>query len=318
LIKASAPGKIILVGEHFVVYNKPAIATAINLRAHVFVKKLEGDFKIKIYSKNLSKKAIFNMQSENKHSELYPIYYAAYKTMQEIGKIQPVEIIIDSQIPPASGMGSSAAVSVATVKAISSLLDVSLSKDKISKIAYEAEKIVHGRPSGIDNTISTYGGTIVYQKDKGFRFLNYDVKEAVFILVDTGIPRNTGLMVRKVRLLNDKYPEIMNLINITAEKLVLRFINAMEKNDLIQMGELFNINQGLLAAINVSNKKIEELIYAARNAGALGAKITGAGGGGYIIILTTKNKANEIMKVLRELSEHVFLVNIATEGVRLD
>jgi len=316
--EASAPGKVILVGEHFVVENQPAIAVALDLRAKVLVEVLEGEPKIEITSKNLVISEVFTLTSVNKESPLYPIYYAAKTTMDFIGKEKPLRIIIDSEIPPAAGMGSSGSVAVATVAATSSALGVSLGKEDISRLAYQAEVIVHGKPSGIDNTIATYGAAIAYRKTEGFVELKADFSPVLLVLADSGIPRSTGEMVRRVRALKERYPKIMNPLYHAAGHLAIEAGKAIEAGDFERLGELMNINHGMLSAVGVSNLVLEKLVYVARKSGALGAKITGAGGGGFIVALCWREDAEKVAESLRNLSSRVIVGQISQEGVRVE
>ncbi len=316
--RASAPGKVILVGEHFVVENQPAIAVALDLRARACARIIEGEFRVEVYSKNLSREDTFTPESADKSSPLYPAYYAALRTMEFIGIKKPVRIEIDSEIPPAAGMGSSASVAVATVAAVSAALGVRLAKEDISRLAYEAEVLVHGKPSGIDNTIATYGGAIAYRKTEGFIELEADFSPVALVLADSGIPRNTGEMVRKVRALLKKYPRVMEPLYHAAGHLAIEAGKAIEAGDFERLGELMNINHGFLSAVGVSNLTLERMVYKAREAGALGAKITGAGGGGFIVALCWKEDAEKVAGALREVSSRVIVGRVAEEGVSVE
>lgn len=314
-VSASAPGKAILIGEHFVVENQPAIAIAINLRAHVTARESKND-KILIFSKNLGIKDCFSEGNINIKSPLYPIYYAAKEALKSLNiETSGLEIIIDSEIPPSAGMGSSAAVSVATIGAILKLYRRELNKEKISKMAYKAEEIVHGKPSGIDNTISTYGGSIIFRKSEGFLKLISNFSDVKVILADSEISRNTGNLVRKVLRLKNKYERIFDPLYYSAGHLAIEAAKAIENMDFKRLGELMNINHGLLSAIGVSNRKLEELVYVARENGALGAKITGAGGGGFIVALCYKKDYENVFKALKKVSNRVFVCDISDKGI---
>ncbi len=313
---ASAPGKAILVGEHFVVENQPAIAVALDIRAHVTVKKSSLD-NILISSKNLGTKEYFSKNNINLKSPLYPIYFVTQYVLKMF-KAEPTgfEILIDSDIPPSAGMGSSAAVAVATVGALLKFFNKSIDKEKISKIAYKAEEIVHGKPSGIDNTVSTYGGAIIFRKSEGHIKLEADFNDLKIILADSGISRNTGKFVKKVLMLKDKYEKVFIPLYHSAGRLAIEAAKAIENHDFYSLGELMNVNHGLLSAIGVSNRKLEELVYIARENGALGAKITGAGGGGFILALSFKEDSERIYRALKEKSDRVFICDISSEGVK--
>lgn len=311
---ASAPGKVILVGEHFVVEGKPAIAMAVNLRARVSVEIVDDSDSIVIRSRELEIEEKFFPEHANEESPLYPVYIAASLAKQYISLEKGLDITIASELPPAAGMGSSAAIAVATAAAVIALRR-KVNRSIVSKIAYEAEKIVHGKPSGIDNTISTYGGAILYIKEKGFTRINLNLKNVALVLADTGVPRSTGEMVARVRKLKARYSSVLDPIYKSAEILAYEVAKALEMGDVKTIGELMNINHGLLSAIGVSTIELERLVYTARNTGALGAKLTGAGGGGLIVALCYKKDLSHIEKALRKYSKRVYVANISKRGV---
>ena len=320
-VKASAPGKIILAGEHFVVENQPAVASAIDLRTSVYISpRIKRG--IEIYSKNYNVHRLYKIECDYFHDKLiedklYPIYFLV-KYLLNTYNIEikgGLIITIDSEIPPGSGLGSSAAVSVATVAALSKFFNLNLSLEDISKIAYKAEEIVHGQPSGIDNTISTFGGVILYRKTEGFIRIKSRVSGIALILADSGIPRLTKDMVLKVQKLRKKYPDIFDPIYYAAGKLVIEMVDAIKSDDLIRLGELMNINHGLLSTIGVSNMLLEKIVYTSRRLGALGAKITGAGGGGLILAISRKEQAIHIYNGLKEICKNVILTETSEKGV---
>jgi mevalonate kinase len=313
---SSAPGKVIVYGEHFVVEGQPAIAVAVSVRAYVSVEPIERD-EIQVYSKNYNLAETYILRNRESWSgRMLPVAVAAYTTMLEAGRKTGLKIDIDSQIPPSSGMGSSAAVSVATVHATSLALGLELELKKISDIAYEAEKVVHGKPSGIDNTIAAFGGAIAYRKGEGFVQLKPVFRGVKLVLADTGKPRNTGEMVRKVLALKNTYPSILDTIYYSAGKLVVEAAQLLEQGEYEKLGNLMNINHGLLSAIGVSTKEIETLVHTARENGALGAKLTGAGGGGYIVALCRENDTEKVINALKNHATNILTVNLEQTGVR--
>ena len=314
-VVASAPGKVILAGEHFVVRGEPAIAMAISLRARAYA-RFRRDKDIVIESEDLKVRSIPTKGIIKE--ELTPIVSLVNKIIKMSDCNRGIELRIRSEIPPASGMGSSAAVAVACVAALNGLLNLNLGLDEVCKMAYEAEVIVHKRPSGIDNTISTYGGVILYHKEKGFERIQYNMKGYKFILADSGLPRNTGVMVSNVLSLYDKYKRALEHVYRASRELVMMIVDALRRGDAEMLGDLMNINHGLLSAIGVSNAKLEELVYTARMSGARGAKITGAGGGGFIVALVDNSSYNKVMTALRTISPRVFVTEISEDGVKIE
>lgn len=311
---AIAPGKVILVGEHFVVGGQPAIAAAVEIEARVTAEFI-GNKGVKISSKEYGE-AFFSFEDE-KNGPLYPVYIAAKEVLKITGNARGLNLTIESSIPRAAGMGSSAAVAVATVAAAAKLLGLELSLEKVSEIAYRSETVVHGKPSGIDNTVSTYGGLIFYKRGMSFQQLSSDVSSVKLVLADSGIERSTGAMVAKVLTLRDRYPHIFEHLYNAAGELVYSAKDALEQGDFFRVGQLMNVNHGLLHAIGVSNSKLDLLVHAAREAGALGAKLTGAGGGGFVVALCWKEDAGRVADVLKSVAKRVLVTGVSRRGVRL-
>ena len=323
MIVASAPAKIILFGEHFVVYGEPAIVLAIDKRAHVTA-KLRADKRIYVNSVDLGLSGFFTKElfqpecgGEEARAKLEPIKIALQKVFDLSEKEVGMSLKIESSIPVAAGLGSSAAVAAAVGVAASQLLNVKLSREKIFSIAYEAERFVHGTPSGIDPAISTYGGVHLFDKDKGITSLNVE-KDIPLVVGDTGIKRSTGKLVAMVRERRERFPSIVNPIIRTGGKIALHAIKALEMGDINAVGELMNINHALLCAVGVSNKPLDRLIYAARKAGALGAKLTGAGGGGCMIALCLPDKLEEVAEAIERAGGTAFVARKTNEGAKIE
>jgi len=322
-VTASAPAKTILFGEHFVVYGEPAIVLAIDKRAQTSA-ELRADQRIYINSLDLRASGFFvgeHFQPESGGQEarakLEPVKIAVQRVLDRSERGAGVSVEVRSSIPVAAGLGSSAAVAAAVVAAVSRLLDVELSKEEVYRIAYEAECFVHGTPSGIDPAISTYGGVLLFRKDKGFTHL--DVKEDIPLVIgDTGVERSTGELVAMVRKRREQYSSIIDPIIKSAGEIALCAVETLETGDLHTLGELMNLNHALLCAIGVSNEPLERLVYAARKAGALGTKLTGAGGGGCMIALCLPEKTEPVAKAIQRAGGTAFLARKTNEGVRVE
>ncbi len=312
---ASAPGKTILFGEHFVVAGEPAIAVALGLRARV--EAVTGGGEIRVVSKNLQAEARFPLEGGGR-GPLLPVAVAAREALRAAGAGGGVRVVVDSEIPPSAGMGSSAAVAVATVAAVAAAAGSPLPPERVSELAYRAEEVVHGRPSGIDNTVSALGGAVLYRRGVGARRLDVGFRGVELVLADTGLPRSTGAMVKKVLALRDAYPEILGHIYAAAGALVEKAAELLEAGDYASVGRLMDVNQGLLSAIGVSTLEIERLVYTARRAGALGAKLTGAGGGGFIVALARSGDAGRVAASLGEVSGRVYTAPVERVGVRIE
>jgi len=305
--KGSGYGKVILFGEHFVVHGIPGIVSAINLTTDAKVKKIVGNG--------------INVKDERKGTE----GYTDKKKMQQKESIErmlrmmdldlkktPLEIWLGGELPTFSGIGASAASSVAIARAISEEFEMKLSDEKINEIAYEAERAYAGTPSGIDNTAATYGGLLWFKKNMtgGSNTIErLKIKKPVEIVMgNTGLVANTEAMVAGVAERKSKYPKKYDKLFKQAEELVYEGKRTLEKFDLKEIGKLMDENHRLLQTIEVSSKELDQLVEIALNQGAFGAKLTGGGGGGCMVALTpgkelqenvAKSMEREGFKVLR-------------------
>jgi mevalonate kinase len=323
-VTASAPAKIILFGEHFVVFGEPAIVLAIDKRAYSHA-ELRKDNRIYVKSIDLGLSGFFEKEKfeaekgspKNARKELAPVRLAVQKVLDQAKHNAGVSVEIRSDIPVAAGLGSSAAVAAATAKVVGHILDVSLSHEDIFNIAYEAECIVHGTPSGIDPAIATYGGVLLFKR--GERFTRLKVGKDISLVVgNTEIQRSTGDLVAKVRQRKEQYPTIIEPIIEAGGETATQAVRALKQGNLNRLGELMNINHALLYAVGVSCEPLEKLVYAARKAGALGAKLTGAGGGGCIIALAENERLKQVEGAIKRAGGTTFIARKSDEGVRIE
>ncbi|MEM2537351.1 MAG: mevalonate kinase, partial [Candidatus Bathyarchaeia archaeon] len=249
--------------------------------------------------------------------KLEPIKCAVEKVLKKAGEKVGLNVEVHSTVPVAAGLGSSAAVASAVAAAVGAALNVEMSKEDVFRIAFEAEKIMHGTPSGVDPAISTFGGTMLFQLDTGFKPL--EVKADIPLVIgNTGVERSTRVQVAKVRELRDKYPQIIEPMMRTAREIVLQAVEALRKGDLQTLGELMNINHALLYGLGVSDESLEWLINAARRAGALGAKLTGAGGGGCMIALASMERLEKVLEAVQRAGASAFIARKTDEGVKIE
>ncbi|MFB0560793.1 MAG: mevalonate kinase [Candidatus Lokiarchaeia archaeon] len=273
-----------------------------------------------VFSQEYGKKTKFKIDESYPESRLPLIFKPIWAVCREISYRSDFNsgfnISIKSDIPPGAGLGSSAAVAVATAAAAGACLNLKLSKSEISDIAFEAEKIVHGTPSGIDNTITTYGSAILYKKGE---IKQVKIKSRIPLVIgDTGLERSTAEWVRKVRLRRDRQKGIMTSVINSIGILVTESLKFLAKNDLPALGELMDINQGLLEAIGVSTFELNKLISVARRNGAHGAKLTGAGGGGCMIALSPEKKQKQIADAILKVKGKPIITNISPQGVKIE
>ncbi len=320
-VTASAPAKTILIGEHFVVYDEPAIVMAIDRRVYVTVEE-RSDGAIYI-SSDLGVSGTFVGEDyrpvtggTEARRTLDPIRIAAQTVLDTLGKRSGLSITVKSEIPASVGLGSSAALAVATVAATGRLLGSDFTKKEIAELPLEAEKYVHVRPSGIDQTIATYGGALLYRRSEGITPLHVTI-EIPIVVGNTGLPRTTGTLVAAVRVKRDKFPEVMDPLIQVAGQLSRMAVRALRQGDLNGLGELMDINHGLLSAIGVSNEALDRLVYAAKRGGALGAKLTGAGGGGCMIALSSLTGRENVALAIKEAGGEPLIAKKTDGGVQV-
>ena len=291
---ASAPGKIILFGEHAVVSGTAALGGAADLRARATVEDLPG--RLLIETDDLSLQGFSFDPGSGQISSASAAYATRYVSaaVREL-EARDVRIRIESDIPPAAGMGSSASIVVATVAALNGHLGLGLSEREIAQLSYRIERGVQkGRGSPMDTALATYGG---YQRiADGNQPLDLPPLEVV--VGYTRVPHDTFSLVERVQLLKERYPDLVEPIFQAIGAITERALPLVREMNLDELGGLMDINHGLLEALGVSSRELSELVYAARGAGgALGAKLTGAGGGGCMIALPGIEGKDALMAV---------------------
>ena len=307
--KASAPGKIILFGEHFVVYGIKAILCSINKRVTVTAEKTT-ERKISINSEigNLILKP--NKSISEISSPLKPFYYLANKAIEnQNGGIQ---VQIDSEIPLGVGLGSSSACCVAGAAAIFKLFQ-HISKKEILELAIEAEKTIFKNTSGADCTVCTYGGMMAYDKKQGFKKIE-DEPKFQLVIVNSNIKHSTDSMVSKVRAFKIKNKEEFSKLSDQESKLVENVLKLLKENNTKELGEKINQNQKYLETIGISNNQLREMIKIGQKT-SFGAKITGSGGGGCIFTLTDESNLEYTLKEFKDNNFECFSVKIDFKGL---
>jgi mevalonate kinase len=294
----SAPGKIILFGEHAVVYGQPAIAVPVNqIKAKAIVKPdvtaPAGRVGIQAPQVDLDSTLAALPASD-------PIGLTVAATLEAVGVSQPPAFIlrITSTIPIASGLGSGAAVSVAIIRAVSGFLGQALPDERVSALAFEIEKIHHGTPSGIDNTVIAYSRPVYFIRERPIETL--EIGQTIkFIIADTGIASPTAATVGQVRRKWETNPGQTGRIFEAIGSLTRAARDALLEGKIKTLGTLMDENHQQLQELAVSSPELDHLVTAARRAGGLGAKLSGGGQGGNIITLVPNGAEDQIGDALR-------------------
>lgn len=309
----SSPLKAILIGEHSAVYGCPVLVGAIDLRCKVKVEAASSFF---VKSSAIGVELSFEwgeLRRLREDPKLKLVAEVLLRTSEELGETPSgLRIKILSPVPPASGLGSSAAVASALVKGISTILGHELSVEEVAKLAWRIEDVVHGKSSGVDPFATSYGGLLVYQWGKVVKRLGVEDFPPLTVAY-TGKSSATEEVVKSVALLKERHLELFELYLGFVNKLVEEAVSAVERKDFKTLGELMNVNHGLLSAIGVSCLELEELVWAMRGSKeCYGSKLSGAGRGGIAVGL------GGVANSLRAKGFEAFETRITSRGVELE
>jgi mevalonate kinase len=305
-ISATAPGKIILFGEHAVVYGEPAIAAPLRaLQARAIVQpEISGvSGQILIEAPDISLSSDINYLEVN-----HPLRAAITAVVGErdLSEVPACRVLVSSTIPLSSGLGSSAAISTALIRAFSAFLGMRLTDDQISQFAFEIEKIHHGSPSGIDNSVVVFNQPVYYQKGLPMEFLSIPNPFSLLI-IDSGSPGDTRKAVSAVQESWLKEPDKFNQIFSDIGSLTQNAKELIANGNIRPLGPLMNENHRVLQNLGVSTPRLDHLVQIAKDAGALGAKLSGGGLGGHLIALIDDQAEAVTESLLKEGAEGVFL-----------
>ena len=307
---ASAPAKIILFGEHFVVHGTKAILAAIDKRVTVTSTFTENKT-IKVNSQLGTIEVSISSSHEGVKSEFKPFVYLASKIINSNQNTNGLEITIDSDIPIGVGLGSSSACCVAAAASISELFN-KLSSEEILNLSIEAEKTIFPNTSGADCTVCTYGGMIEYDQSSGTRKIE-STFQINLVIANSMIPHSTKSSVERVSKFKENDEERFSQLCDLENGLIDEVITAMKNNDSTTLGLKMSENQKYLEEIQISNDTLRNMINSL-NQISLGSKITGAGDGGCIIALVKDENLDQVPTLLGKGKE-CFSAKIDTKGV---
>lgn len=302
-IVVSAPCKVHLLGEWAVVWGKPALLTSVNLRI----------------------KASISPAQKSKPIEITKIINPIVKKELKLKKIPSYNLEISSDIPMGAHLGSSAAVSVASIAALLTFLKVEWNLDLINKLAYEAEKVFHGNPSGADNSTITYGGLVWYRKEtpdlKIIQKLPFSIPNKLaknFLIINTGTPKvNTKEMITKITALFEKKPRLKEKFLTLQEKLTREMLTAITNSNQKEVLRIIREGEANLELIGVCSPEVKKIIKQIEEAGGA-AKICGAGAfsGATGVLVALHSKKGVIEKIAKANNLPFFKSELGVEGLR--
>jgi len=331
---SSAPGKVYLFGEHAVVYGEPAVPCAIERRARVTVEE-RTDSKLRVHAEDLSLDG-FTVEYGGDADGRPDVDVAESLVDAAMGYVEAAvdqardaagrpdagfDITVESDIPLGAGLGSSAAVTVAGIDAGTRELGVELPAEEVADRAFRAEyEVQEGQASRADTFCSAMGGAVRVEGDD---CRSIDAPDLPFVIGFDGGAGDTGKLVAGVRDLREEYgfaADTVEAIGDVVRRGEAVLMDAAEDPDgehVAELGDLMDFNHGLLEALGVSSRSLDAMVWAARDAGAHGGKLTGAGGGGCIVALDETEESETALKFTPGCEE-AFRAELATEGVRVE
>jgi len=326
MVTSSAPGKVYLFGEHAVVYGEPAVPCAIERRARVTVEERPEGVRVHAgdltldgftveYDGDAAGRPDVDVPDSLIEAGVGYVNEAIAQARDAVGdETAGFDVTVDSQIPLGAGIGSSAAVVVAAIDAATRELGVELSREELAERAYQVEYTVQdGQASRADTFCSTMGGAVRVEGDD---CRTLPAPDLPFVIGYDGGAGDTGALVAGVRNLKETYDFAADTVAAIGD-IVRSGERAMADGDVAELGRLMNFNHGLLEALGVSSRSLDAMVWAARDAGALGAKLTGAGGGGCIVALDETRETATALEYTPGCQE-AFRAELDTDGVRVE
>lgn len=296
---ATGCGKIILLGEHSVVYGHPALAAGLPHGASARANP-SSETKLRVAPWGV----------ELRPTDDVPLARALGVLLEQAGVAGAFTIDATVELPSGAGLGSSAALGVAVLRALDRARGVTRDADSELAISMAWERVFHGNPSGIDNAMAIAGGLAWYVRDEPL--IRVHAKSPIHLVVgDSAEACSTKTTVESIARQREQNPDKINRTLEAIAAIVRNGRLALESGDQVALGQLFDMNQSLLASMLISTSTLEEMIAIAREAGALGAKLTGGGGGGCMIALANDaDGAERIREALQGLGKNAFIAKI--------
>lgn len=303
--EVSSAAKLILAGEHAVVYGRRALGLPLPraLRAEVFSGR-------ELLTINIDDWQLeYDAGDDADHRSPLGMLVDTILKLTDMD-LPHGHIEVSAQIPFAAGLGGSAALAVVLIRAIALLTGRKFDEAEINEMAFDCEKLAHGTPSGVDNTLSTYARPMLYTPGREAVFGDVRIAAPLQLVVGfSGVKGVTSELVARVRERHDRQPDTYDALFDQVDAQVGQCLEALASGDLVRLGDTLNVCQGLLNAIGVSHPVLEQMLAIARGAGAIGAKLTGAGGGGSIVALCNGN-GEAVVSALRQASFEARVIHV--------
>jgi len=319
-IRVSTPGKLMLLGEHSVVYDRECIVAAVDQRFVVEVKKMKGrEIVVEAPGVGLRyyRKSLKDLGGKRVPKGIRFVELVVCKFFETYGNGEGLKIQTKNHFSAKYGFGSSAAVTVGLAKALYELYELKISDEKLFEFCYQVVLDVQGVGSGFDVAAALYGGILSFMTG-GKRIQKLKVKELPFVVGYTGVKADTATLVRQVGELKRQHPIKVNRWFDEISYLVKKAKKNLTERKWLELGELMDENQRILSELGVSSVELNRLIDAGRKAGAYGAKLSGAGGGDCMIALAGEDKRKRVEKAIENAGGEILRVKLGGEGVRIE
>ena len=272
-------GKVVLLGEHSVVYGRHALVAPIPMTVRALVEDCDSGVTLMIPRWDVEYELTKNPEQRRSFEQSAGVIF---DQLGLAGRGMRIEVF--PEVPRSMGLGGSAAMAVAIIRALDKHFQLGLSDAEVNDLAFQSEQVAHGNPSGVDNTVACYGQPLIFRAGDPPLIERLNIQEPIPMVVGmTGREGLTAATVARVRHAWEKDRKLYEGIFDEIDGLVLKALQALRDQDMARLGELMNVNHGLLNALQVSTPELEQLVTLARDAGALGAKLTGGGGGGSVV-----------------------------------
>ncbi len=320
-VTVSAPGKLILLGDYAVVHNHPCLVAAIDQRFTLSARLLDKPelrlnapkLDLSNYQKPLEQLTIGIVPKAAEYIE-----YAVSEFIKRYPQKTGVQIdTAAAQMDAKFGFGTSAAATVATIKALAVLFDRDLDNRTIFDISYQTVQALKGVGSGFDMATATYGG-FLYFVTGGKAIEPLTIKPFNLIVAYSGNKADTPSLIRAMNDQIKVYPQVIHGFFDVSEQIVEQARQDLQEGNMASLGKLLNMHQGLLAALGVSTPQLDKICQVALTAGAYGAKLSGAGGGDCAIVLAASDKTDTVIDVLNKAGFETMLLSAGSEGVRVE
>ena len=299
---AEAPSKVIITGEHFVVHGAWALAAALP----------RG---VRVEMANHTRFEVTSDRFANQLSQLKPVGLVVEEMAREFSVNPKVRVSVSSDIPQGAGLGSSASTMVAVASAFSRLNSLRLGAEEVARLSMVGERAIHGKPSGIDSTICSHGGVLLFSTGHKPKKVSFPGHPSLIVSY-SGESRSTKAQIGRVSSFKKSLPGLFSALSESVSDLSLRAAERLAGGDMRSLGRVLSLNQAVLGFIGISNSTLDTMVDYMSSAGSYGAKLTGAGGGGSVVAVAPEAKEKSIVSGLKARGFETFIARVPAKGVR--